>query len=291
MVTNKDVAGTTLAACQTSLAGLQLSAYQGPYVTGTPGSLPTIPVWGASGTFTVDDPVATDSADGFPLHHAGKVNVVPQLARIEIGNIQCLNLAGQDKDANGFYPRFGSLTLANIGIHNTKLGAVSDAAVFNYTNSITDTGTGLPKWTADIAGDNDPTGWNIDPVNGSLSSSAILAGNEFFGFNVAPGSVPNIILEISSATENEVPDVDIPGTVSATDKYYVKSTKLNETKSDSTVGPINDFKAGYIYKVDFKFNTENVLPWDQLAEFICVDVTVIIPDWVIYDKVLEPGFN
>jgi hypothetical protein len=35
----------------------------------------------------------------------------------------------------------------------------------------------------------------------------------------------------------------------------------------------------------------SVLPWDEQPELICVDVEVVVPNWVIYPSVLTPGFE
>jgi hypothetical protein len=271
VVTNLDV--DDLDDLDTTLNAAQLLDWQV-----APGTAKSIPVWGTNSQWVAN---GTDTVDGYPLYDAGTVDVAPKLARIEIGNIQCLNLAGQSAGANGMYPRFGSLDLAYIGIHNTKLGTIG-GSTFSYTSD-DDLATGLPKWNTDATA---PT-WNINSVSGVTLSSGAANTEKFFGFNVAPGAVPNIILEISSATENVVSGITIPGDVDPDDHYYVKTKSLMDGAA-----AISEFKPGYIYRVNFKFNSENVLPWDEEEEFVCVDVTVVIPDWVIYDEEpLTPGFN
>lgn len=274
-ITNSEVTVDDIDDIGDALDAFALSGYQGAYASNV---LPTIPVLGTSGTWT--DTGDTDPADGFKIWDAGEVDVAPALARIEIGNIECLNLGGTSVGTNGLYPRFGSLTLANIGIHSTSLTTVAGAA-FAYTNDDAAT-TGLPKWNADVAAA-DPAGWNIDPIGATLTGTGNMYSDGVFGFNVAPGAAPNVILEITGATENTA--VEIPGEVDPTAHYFVKTTGL----SDGT-GPIV-FKAGYIYRLDFGFNSENVLPWDGQEEFVCVDVTVIVPDWVIYPDTLAPVFE
>jgi hypothetical protein len=272
VITN--IAGATSAGLLTgTLGALELENYQGAYTAATndaPAALPEIPVWGESGAWTGP---TTVSGDDYPRYNAGEVTVAPQLARIEIGNIACLDLGSQFPDASGHYVRFGSLGLVNVGIHDTKVGTFGATGVTNYPN----TPAGTTAWNT--------AGWNKDAITGTdktLNGHKDVAANmetyndEVFGFNVVPGAVPNIILEISGATENEIEGVEIPGTVNATDRFFVKSVGLTG---------VTGFEAGKIYQVDFEFNSKDVLPWDGQEDFICVDVTVVIPDWVIVDEV------
>ncbi len=269
-----NVTVTDLDNLDSTLNGYNVYSYQA-----IPSASTSIPAWGFNSTWATS--TATD-ADGFPHINAGIVDVEPKLARIEIGNIQCLNL-GTATQTNGLYPRFGTLTLANIGIHGTKVGTIGGTATTYGPDA-----AGLTAWNTAVAGNNEPLGWNIDPVGGNVLNSTTALAGKFFGFNVVPGTAPNIILEISSATENantNLPAGGIPGSVDPDEHYFVKSTKLNDGTTK-----ISTFEAGYIYQVDFKFNTENVELWDGKEEFICVDVTVVIPDWVIVDTV-TPGFD
>jgi hypothetical protein len=275
--------GNDLDNLTSTMNGLALSSYQGAYTAAT--ALPTIPVWGESAGAWASVTTTTDP-DGFPHFDAGEVEVAPKLARIEIGNIQCIDLANGTASPDGFIPRFGSFDLKNIGIHNTSLTTIG-GGVYNYTA----TDAGRAAWDGDVTGP-DPKGWNIDPVGDvNFDSADDKIANKVFGFNVAPGVVPNIILELTNAVENTTGSVVIPGDVDPDDYYFVKSKSLNET-IEGVATPISTFKAGYIYRVDFKFRSGNVLPWDEKEEFVCVDVTVVIPDWVIYDEEpLTPGFN
>jgi hypothetical protein len=269
-------------------AGTALSGYQGAYTAGTPGSLPSIPVRGDSAAFTSTGEQHTDpNGVVYVVWHAGTVEVLPVLARIEIGNITCADLNWNTPDGDGFLPAFGAITLDYIGIHNTA--TTIGSAKFNYTDDANElTGDGLFKWNTDTAA---PT-WNTDAFEAGTTLDATELDNDeaerptysdkVFVYNVDPASVPNIILQLSDPVQN----TNIPETRTLADNYYVKTTSLNEGGS-----PITSFEAGTIYKVNFSFNSENIKAWNEDPSLICVDVTVEIPNWTIHPTPLTPGFN
>ena len=274
-------AGTTLALTASSATSVTLTSEQ---------ALVGIPVFEDAGISAVN-PTEYDTADGYQLFTAGTVTVQPLLSRIEIGNIECADLNGATAGSNGQFPRFGTLTLANIGIHDTSLSTIGGTKV-TYGNDA----AGLTAWNA--------AGWNkdaipgtvvltgtdkifgpADPANADLEEGEEPVENVVFAYNVAPGAnVPNIILEISSATENT--NGEVPGVIDPDAQFFVKSTSLSTGSAALT-----SLTPGTIYRVNYRFNSEDVKPWDKAAEFICVEVTVEIPNWQVFDTTLTPRFD
>lgn len=266
--------GGTLATLKDSEDAELLSAHQ---------TLAGVPVWGLSNTFTP----RTDDTHGhgvdaiYVVYDAGNVTVMPSLARLEIGNIQCVDLNGGTQ-VGGFYPRFGSLELARIGIHDTPLTTFG-SAIGNYPL----TAAGETAWKADAAAGV----WNIDEISGVTLDNRpdtdiplTVWDGEVYAYNVKAGPTPNIILDIKNGNQN----TNIEGAVNVdfAFPYYVKTSGLQANGEN-----ITSLAAGTIYRVNLSFHCGNVKPWTQESEFICVDVTVTIPNWVVYQDTLTPTYN
>lgn len=244
-------------------------------------TLAGVPVWGASLTFTPRPGDTHGHGVGalYVVYDAGNVRVMPSLARLEIGNIECVDL-NANTPVGGFHPRFGSLNLARIGIHDTPLTTFG-SAVGNYSLYA----AGELAWTADAAAGV----WNIDEIVGvtldnlpGAANPLMVLNDRVFAYNVKAGPTPNVILDIAGGTKNSY----IAGEVEFTFPYYVKTTALQENGVN-----IPMLAAGTIYRLDFKFHCGNVKLWTQDPEFICVDVTVTIPNWEIYQPTLTPTYN
>ena len=251
------------------------------------GDLSDIFVYGeTTSTFTASGLVENHGGVDIIHYNGGDVTVQPLLARIEIGNILCTNLAlgEEDLEEGEDIPQFGSLTLKTIGIQNVY-NAVSSSATGRTLIEYSADDAGLALWNADCGyateteAATDPT-WNIDLFTGTLSDNETPYEAQAFVHNITPGNVPNIILEIGEATWNEALG-DIADEVDLEGPFFVKSTGLEG---------ITTISAGTIYQVNFEFACENVKGWISNSELKCVSINVIVPKWEIVRE-LKPSFG
>lgn len=270
-VTNIDVDGN-LDNYQDAIDELSIEDYQGGYVAATtdpvaPASMHSVPVYDSD--VLTDDGTCTHEGVVYPLW-AASVEVVPALARIEIGGITCTDLNAENANA-----RFATLSISRIGIHNTVVTTIGDdEAVLEY-----------PATAAGQTAFETATTWNVEnftafTLNGTGAEGTSDTYDGVFAYNIVPGNVPNIILKVSGATKN----LNNTGNFVFTDPSYVKTNGLKDGET-----PIETIAPGHIYQVNFAFASENVKPWNG-PELVCVDVTVTIPNWVIENN-LTPTFN
>lgn len=310
-VTNSETAvvGQTLAQVEAALEALPLSSLQALNLADL-ANAEYIPVYGEDLAFTT---LGEEEHNGIVYDYkASSVKVMPLLARLEISGIECLDLdafttTGEgDEAVKKANSRFGSLTLARIGIDNTWTHLTfgeNAGALIDYGPIATDTRT-VEEDIALFQGD---TGnWNVDAfaANTTLTEAANVytGGTGVFAYNVATPLVPSIILEISGVTKNKY-TVDNP--VFAT-PYFVKTASLNETVAVLTedgepvldeetglpvkeIKTIETFERGHVYKAKFAFKCSDVKVWEK-GTLICVDVAVEIPDWVIHEEAV-PTFE
>ncbi|MDR2912299.1 MAG: hypothetical protein LBV38_03230 [Alistipes sp.] len=214
------------------------------------------PVWGRSSQWDYTEE-EHEHNDGiiYNVYDAGDIEVEPMLARIEIGNISYTNIEG-GRD-------FAALDIIKIGLHNTSHTTIDgDDVVYDFT-----TPDGVDEWDA-------ASGWYVDGINTEVD-----AGSDdlaVWGYNVVPGTVPNIVLEV------DLPTGTTPGTLMW--PRYVRTYGLSDED-----GLIDEVVAGAIYQVDFEFTADDADPW-VVGEEICVNVTVEIPTWTI-EPSLTPEFN
>jgi hypothetical protein len=252
---------TTLADVKTAVS--TLSAQQG--------ALSNALVYGESTAFANLGEVHVDAGITYDLYHAGDVRVVPYVARLEILGIECTDLNGNQVNADGMLPRFGEITLGGIGIQNLY-DAVGSSTLINYTGA-----TGQADFEAAL-GDN---AWHTDPVSAVLTAAAPKS-SVVYAYQVAPGTVPNIVLKVTDGEWNT--NIETPGG-SLPFPFYVKSTGLIGSS-----GAIGNFEAGKIYQVNFAFPNDQIRGWNENTDLICIDVNVIIPEWTIMGD-LSPKFD
>jgi hypothetical protein len=247
-------------------------------------------VYGESGTFEYVGVQHIHDGVSYNLYDAGEVKVVPLLARIEITNIQCVDLNSATPGANGLPPRFGKLELGYIGIHNTLPGIGASPRINYHKSSFLDPmnpaldedaeadAAALAAWMTAR-----PTAWNTDAIAPSilLDEGSDIYDDEVFVYNVVPGAVPNIILEITGGDWNSNLDSTSPLTRSLEWPYFVRSTGLQG---------ITSFVEGTIYQVNLKFNSSDVKTWSETSDLVCVEVQVTIPNWVIREN-LTPTYQ
>ena len=268
---------------------------------GTTMELEDIFVYGATTTtFTTTGLVENHNGVDIIHYYGGEVEVLPMLARIEIGNILCnnlgLTLTEEEIEAGEKTPQFGTLTLKAIGINNVY-DAISTTAAGRELINYTADAAGLAQWNGDCgyAVVDDPetedvdetkpeaaSTWNIDKFSAELGNNTTPYNAGAFVYNFVPGNVPNIILEIGEATWNKaLGDIDL----ALDGPFFVKSTGLASGDVD-----ITETVAGAIYQVNFEFACENVTGWSTDTTLKCVSIDVIIPKWEIKPS-LKPKFG
>lgn len=198
------------------------------------------------------------------------LNPNPQVARLEIGNIQCTDLGT-------FYSKFtvagmGFMNFAptQTGWSNTYLAPVAPV----YGETVT-----YDQDQFDNLVSTEPQPWNYDAATGEteINSNATqynpAAGK--FCYNFFPNVTPHLKLKLSDVypTGSENP---------LSQNVYVTVIKYHFPKGITT------FEAGKIYQLDFTFTEKNLGLYDNKQ--ICVEATVTIADWVIVPG-LTPDFS
>lgn len=197
------------------------------------------------------------------------LNPKPQVARLEIGNIQCTDLGT-------YYDKF---TVAGMGFinfaptqpgwSNTYLAPVTPT----YGTTVTYDQDGFD---ALVAANNT---WNYDAATGTteISSSTTqynpTAGK--FCYNFFPNVMPHLKLKLSGVYPKGSSNP-------LSQDVYVTVVKYNFPEGVTT------FEAGKIYQLDFTFTEKNLGLYDNKQ--ICVEAKVTIDPWVIVPG-LTPDFS
>lgn len=199
------------------------------------------------------------------------LNPKPQVARLEIGNIQCTDLGT-------FYDKF---TIAGMGFINyapTQAGW-SNSYIGSTTPTYGATLTYEDQDAFDALVSTNPQPWNYDAATGTteISSSATqynpTAGR--FCYNFFPNVMPHLKLKLSGVYPKGSSNP-------LSQDVYVTVTKYHFPEGVTT------FEAGKIYQLDFAFTEKNLGLYDNKQ--ICVEATVTINDWVIVPG-LTPDFT
>lgn len=183
------------------------------------------------------------------------VTLVPCVARIEIGNIECEDLGIS----------FGELDLQVIGLLNfyervqvdgtnaSSMIAVDDVIPYDKTAQGDEIVFGDSEYT--------PEGWDV------ITGSNKTLNPENKRFNPAEGRY--VYNFIPSADLRVRLNLDAKTAAGAVHPYNTVTAKFTE-----------NFTAGKIYKLDFKFQEEALKPWDP-DEQLCVNVVVTVQDWEV----------
>lgn len=295
------IAITDISGTFETLTELQGYAQSAAGLIAQQGALSDILVYGETEQAFVEmEPVHTHEGVTIKFYDAGSVTVAPLLSRIEIGSIACsdldsLQITGTNPEADTVVvSRFGSLTLKAIGIHNThdSIASGTNKLPISYAfPALSDPATDAEKlaaanalaaWNAAVTANR----WNVDAfAANTVLDIAKTPFNGAFVYNIVPGLVPNIILEIGSATWNEVLLGDSSLDNALEGPFFVKTSGLSNTS-----GAITTIAPGTIYQVNFSFPSEKVKAWVEDTSLICVDVIVTIPNWTI-ESDLTPVFE
>lgn len=199
------------------------------------------------------------------------LNPKPQVARLEIGNIQCTDLGTT-------YDKF---TVAGMGFINfapTQTGW-SNSYLGSTPPTYGETLTYEDQDAFDFLVSTNPQPWNYDAATETteISSSATqynpTAGR--FCYNFFPNVTPHLKLKLS--------DVYPKGSSNPLSQdVYVTVTKYHFPEG------VTGFEAGKIYQLDFTFTEKNLGLYDNKQ--ICVEAKVTIDPWVIVPG-LTPDFS
>lgn len=197
------------------------------------------------------------------------LNPKPQVARLEIGNIQCTDLGTYYDKFTVAGMGFMNFAPTQTGWSNTYLAPVTPT----YGTTVTYDQDGFD---ALVAANNT---WNYDAATGTteISSSTTqynpTAGK--FCYNFFPNVMPHLKLKLSG--------VHPKGSSNPLSQdVYVTVTKYHFPDGVTT------FEAGKIYQLDFTFTEKNLGLYDNKQ--ICVEATVTIDPWVIVPG-LTPDFS
>lgn len=235
-----------------------------------------------SGGDTAGDP-NHDVEEGTTTHTMlqAEVNLKHLVSRIEIGNIQCLDLGTMYKQLTlkyigllNYYNQIHldgttpdvAMTLDNV-LEPTDANNSPEAGYYSWSNSTTD---------ASYA-------WAWDKISGAVITDkgtpwnpTLNEGTGKFVYQFIPDKVSdknfNVKLYLDAVENNSG---------SAVSAFHTVTAKFEGGSAISE-------EPGKIYKVDFKFGEENIGPWNP-SEVICVKVTVSVEDWTI--QTVTPTFE
>ena len=212
-----------------------------------------------------------------------EMTISPVVSRLEIRNIQCLNKEGKAEA----WQVYQSLKLKNIGLMNfndqlTLNGAnwTSAAAGTTYTlanvkepgqtGDIVFCGTGYPAWAGYT--------WS---ANNTLNSGT----DVLFKYEAQGQSNENpLCLQFVPTAGDEAMQL----------KLYLEGTKLAsqgggvDAFNNTVTANLGSLQTGKIYTVDYKFQEDNIKPWDP-SQVACIQVDVTVADWTV--EALTPTFE
>lgn len=193
----------------------------------------------------------TVTVDGtqYPKYTA-TVKIVPYLARIEIGQIQCTEFG----EENSGYDAIGvvSMSLAGGNIIGSAPAAPSPNAAYTHTlGSFSDDDTLM-------AGDNED--WVMKPTSAVLTAGT----GKVWSWNIAP-----------QATSNLTTSLYVSGN-GYTTSVPVRELVINKYKTGGV--EFTKFDGGSVYQFDINFSHSNM---QGVSDYLVADVTVIIQDWKI----------
>lgn len=202
---------------------------------------------------TLQPTAETVTVDGtqYPKYTA-TVEIVPYLARIEVGQIQCTDFG----EVNSGYDAIGvvSMSLAGGNIIDSNPAAPSPNAAYTHTlGSFSDDDTLM-------AGDNED--WVMKPTSAVLTAGT----GKVWSWNIAP-----------QATSNLTTSLYVSGN-GYTTSVPVRELVINKYKTGGVA--FDEFKGGSVYQFDINFSHSNM---QGVSDYLVADVTVIIQDWKIVD--------
>lgn len=195
-----------------------------------------------------DETVTVDGTQ-YPKYTA-TVEIVPYLARIEVGQIQCTDFGA----ANSGYDAIGVVSMSLAGGNIIGSAAPSPNAAYTHTlGSFSDDDTLM-------AGDNED--WVMKPTSAVLTAGT----GKVWSWNIAP-----------QATSNLTTSLYVSGN-GYTTSVPVRELVINKYKTGDVA--FDEFKGGSVYQFDINFSHSNM---QGVSDYLVADVTVIIHDWKIVD--------
>ena len=208
-----------------------------------------------SGGVRLDPTSETVTVDGtqYPKYTA-TVEIVPYLARIEIGQIQCTNFGA----ANSGYDAIGvvSMSLAGGNIIGSAPAAPSPNAAYTHTlGSFSDDDTLMNGDTED---------WVMKPTN-EPTDAVLTAGTcKVWSWNIAPQATSNLTTSLYVSGNGYTTSVPVR-------ELVIYKYKTGGVEFDKFVG-------GSVYQFDINFSHSNM---QGVSDYLVADVTVSIQDWKI----------
>lgn len=202
-----------------------------------------------SGGVRLDPTSETVNVGGtlYPKYTA-TVEIVPYLARIEIGQIQCTDFG----EVNSGYDAIGVVSMSLAGGNIIDSAAPSPKAAYTHT---------LGSFSDD---DNLMDGDTEDWVMKSTSDILTAGTGKVWSWNIAP-----------QATSNLTTSLYVSGN-GYTTSVPVRELVINKYKTGGV--EFTKFDGGSVYQFDIKFSHSNM---QGVSDYLVADVTVTIQDWKI----------